>query len=51
MYPLILGLTSIDVSLFGNARANTNGSTIGVSDSQCQYLEPEIFCEIATDIR
>ena len=50
MYPLILGLTSIDVFPVRNARANTNGSTIGVLDSPCQYLETDFFCEIATVI-
>jgi hypothetical protein len=56
MYPLILGLTSLDVlldldvSLAQNARANTFGSTIGVSDRSCQYLEPDFFCENATVI-
>jgi|688.fasta_scaffold114106_4 hypothetical protein len=56
MYPLILGLTSLDVlldldvSLAQNARANTFGSTIGVSDRSCQYLEPYFFCENATVI-
>jgi hypothetical protein len=56
MYPLILGLTSLDVlldldvSLAQNARANTFGSTIGVSDRSCQYLEPDFFCENVTVI-
>jgi hypothetical protein len=50
LYPLILGLTSLDVFPVRNARANTFGSTIGVGHRPCQYLEPEFSCKIATVI-
>jgi hypothetical protein len=50
MYPLILGLTSLDVFPVRNARANTIGSTIGVWHRPCQYFEAIILCEITTVI-
>jgi hypothetical protein len=48
MYPLILGLTRLDVFSKQNARANTIGSTIGVRYGPCQYLESDFFRTIAT---
>ena len=46
MYPLILGLTSLDVFPVRNARANTFGSTIGVGHRPCQYLEPDFYAKL-----
>jgi hypothetical protein len=52
LYPLILGLTSLDdlldLAVFPeqNARANTIGSTIGVVHGQCQYFEAYFYAEL-----